>query len=87
MSVPDAPSGFDSPPFDAGDYRRALGGFGTGVALSANRLVVSSELAFQTVGAFTVMMVPHYLVYDLTGGAPVLFVGQLDDPFDVGSAQ
>ena len=35
MSAPDAPSGFDPTPFDAGEYRRALGGFGTGVALVA----------------------------------------------------
>ena len=35
MSGSEAPSGFDPAPFDAGDYRRALGGFGTGVALVA----------------------------------------------------
>ncbi len=35
MNEPDAPSGFDPPPFDPRDYRRALGGFGTGVALVA----------------------------------------------------
>ncbi len=35
MSAPEAPSGFDPPIFDPRDYRRALGGFGTGVALVA----------------------------------------------------